>query len=135
MSGIRGKNTKPELLVRRALHTRGLRYRIHARELPGKPDLVFPRHRAVLFVHGCFWHGHDCVLFRLPSTRPEFLQNKIDTNRRNDVRASDALVAAGWRVGTVWECALRLRSRLPDEVAAELADWINSDRLHIEVRG
>src|SRR5690606_20475601 len=106
MSGIRGKDTKPEWLVRRALHARGLRYRLHAREIAGRPDLGLPRHRAVVFVHGCFWHGHDCRYFRLPATRPEFWKDKISRNRSNDARSRASLLAAGWRVGVVWECAL-----------------------------
>src|SRR3954470_16295918 len=77
MAGIRGTNTAPEMILRRALHAEGFRYRLHDRRLPGKPDMVFPRHHAVIFAHGCFWHGHDCHLFKWPSTRPEFWQTKI----------------------------------------------------------
>lgn len=87
MSGIRGRNTAPELMVRKALHKRGFRFRLHVRDMPGRPDVVLPRHRAVLFVHGCFWHGHDCHYCKLPATRTEFWSNKVEVNRRNDVRA------------------------------------------------
>lgn len=136
MSGIRGKNTKPELVLRQGLHALGFRYRLHDRSLPGSPDLVFPRYRAVLFAHGCFWHGHDCHLFRWPSTRAEFWQAKIARNREVDRRANDALEAAGWRRGVVWECALKGRTRLPVEtVTGSLAGWLRSDAPALEIRG
>ncbi|MBA4805727.1 MAG: DNA mismatch endonuclease Vsr [Brevundimonas sp.] len=127
MSGIRGKNTKPELLIRKALHARGFRYRLHC-DLPGKPDICLPKHRAVIFVHGCFWHGHDCHLFKWPGTRPEFWRAKIERNRTVDAAAERALAEAGWRVAVVWECALKGRERRPlDEVSGELELWIRSD--------
>lgn len=125
MSRIRGKDTKPEMLLRRGLHAMGLRYRLHVRDLPGRPDLVFPRHRAVILVHGCFWHGHDCPLFRLPATRPEFWAAKIAGNRTRDQRTAGALHAAGWRVLTVWECCLKGPGRWPlDEVLRECAAFV-----------
>lgn len=107
MSGIRGSNTKLELLVRRALHARGLRYRLGGAGLPGRPDLVLPRHNAAVFVHGCFWHGHDCPLFHLPKTRPEFWRAKIDANRARDERALENLAQMKWRTYVVWECSIR----------------------------
>ena len=106
MSGIRGKNTRPELLVRKALHAAGFRYRLHGRDLPGKPDMIFPKYSAVLFVHGCFWHGHDCPMFRLPSSRIEFWQTKIAGNLARDSLVATRLSESGWRIGVVWECAL-----------------------------
>ena len=125
MAAVRGKDTKPELLIRRGLHARGLRFRLHARELPGRPDLVFPKHRAVLFVHGCFWHGHDCSLFQLPGTRREFWKAKIEGNRARDEKALAALRALVWRTGVVWECALRGRDRRePEEVFSACEAWI-----------
>ena len=134
MSGIRGTNTKPERQVRSLLHRHGFRFRLHARELPGKPDIVLPRRRAVVFVHGCFWHGHACPLFRLPGTRREFWQAKIERNRANDRRAATALAAAGWRVGTIWECALRGRSAITDtELAEQLGQWLHSDAPALEL--
>lgn len=124
MSGIRGKNTKPELLIRKALHGRGFRYRLHC-DLPGKPDICLPRYRAVIFVHGCFWHGHNCHLFKWPGTRPEFWRRKIERNREVDRVALERLLADGWRVGTVWECALKGRERWSlDEVIKQCADWL-----------
>src|SRR5262245_13588963 len=91
MSRVRGRDTRPEMLIRRGLHARGYRFRLHARELPGRPDLIFPARRAVLFVHGCFWHGHSCPMFRLPLSRQEFWAAKIEANRVRDARAVEAL--------------------------------------------
>lgn len=113
MRRIRAKDTKPELLVRRGLHAHGFRFRLHRKDLPGCPDLVFPSRRAVIFVHGCFWHGHGCPLCKMPATRPEFWQMKIDRNRARDQKAIVALKSAGWRVLVVWECALRGSAKLP----------------------
>ena len=136
MSGIRSTNTKPEMVVRQGLHRLGFRFRLHDRRLPGSPDLVFLRYRAALFVHGCFWHGHDCHLFKWPSTRTDFWRAKIIRNREIDASASIALLAAGWRVGLVWECAIKGRTRLPvDDVLASCADWLASTQSSLEVRG
>lgn len=107
MSRIKGKDTGIEVQVRRALHAFGLRYRLGGAGLPGRPDLVFPRHRAVVFVDGCFWHGHDCYLFRLPKTRTDFWKAKIDGNRARDRRVDRELQALGWRSLHVRECDLR----------------------------
>lgn len=107
MAGIRGKDTRPEMILRRGLHARGFRFRLHDRRLPGSPDLVFPGRRAVIFVHGCFWHGHGCHLFRLPATRQEFWRAKIEGNAARDALAEGALAADGWRVLSIWECALK----------------------------
>jgi DNA mismatch endonuclease, patch repair protein len=134
MSGIRGRNTKPELLIRSLLHRRGFRFRLDARDLPGRPDIVLPRYRAVVFVHGCFWHGHDCPLFKWPQTRPEFWRAKIDRNRANDLKAVTALRDAGWRVGIVWECAVRGAGRDIEGLAQRLVDWLKSDDASFEAR-
>lgn len=108
MSNIRGGNTKPEMALRRALHQRGIRYRLHVKDLPGKPDLVFPRHKAVLFVHGCFWHRHEgCRFATTPSSNVAFWKRKFDDNVKRDRRSVEALLASDWRVGLVWECFLR----------------------------
>jgi DNA mismatch endonuclease (patch repair protein) len=136
MAGIRGKNTRPELILRKGLHARGLRFRIHDRRLPGKPDLVFPRWIAVIFVHGCFWHGHDCPLFKWPSTRPEFWRSKIERNREIDQRAIEQLSAIGWRHAVVWECATKGPGRLQAETILDsCARWLYSDEAHIEISG
>ena len=108
MSGIQGKNTKPELLLRRALHHAGFRFRLHQKQLPGTPDLVLPRYRTVIFVHGCYWHRHPrCRLAYNPKTRTEFWQQKFADNVARDRRDTDALLQAGWRVVIIWECGLR----------------------------
>lgn len=108
MSSIRGKDTQPELIVRRYLHASGFRFRLHRKDLQGRPDLVLPKWRVAVFVHGCFWHGHQkCRYFSLPKTRPEFWEAKIQGNRIRDIRAERLLSEQGWRVMTIWECALR----------------------------
>jgi DNA mismatch endonuclease, patch repair protein len=136
MRGIRAKNTKPEMLVRRMLHPLGFRYVLHDRRLPGKPDIVLPRYHAAIFVSGCFWHGHDCPLFRLPATRPEFWKQKIERNQLNDAKACNALESMGWRHATVWECALRGRDmEVIAETGERLAEWIRSDNRVCSFRG
>lgn len=136
MAGIRGTNTKPELLLRKSLHAQGFRFRLHDPALPGKPDIVLPRYRAIILAHGCFWHGHDCHLFKWPSTRPEFWQTKIARNRDVDACTETALAEAGWRQAIVWECALKGRTRLPlEDVISACAEWLRSDRQRIEIRG
>ena len=107
MSRIRSKNTKPEMLVRRWMWKQGFRYRLHVRALPGSPDIVLRRLRVVIFVNGCFWHGHErCAAFRLPASHQDFWQQKIDNNRRRDARNAAWLRRMGWHVFTVWECQL-----------------------------
>lgn len=121
MAAVRSRNTRPELLVRKGLHERGLRFRLHCAALPGKPDLVFPSRRAVLFVHGCFWHAHEgCRYFRLPQTDPDRWKNKLFGNRERDARTVEALREKGWHPLTVWECELRgdPEKRLDDLAAA-----------------
>jgi len=119
MSRIRSTNTKPEMLVRRGLHAVGLRYRLHVKGMSGTPDLVFPRSRAVIFVHGCFWHGHKCHLFKQPDTQSQFWAEKIDKNIRRDQAAITTLVNQSWRVLVVWECTLRGKQRFPTEGVIE----------------
>ncbi len=136
MSRIRGKDTKPEMLLRRGLHARGLRFRLHRKDMPGTPDMVFSRYRAVILVHGCFWHGHDCPLFKLPATRREFWQSKIEGNRARDARDIASLTASGWRTLIVWECALKGPARRPaDLVLSEITDWLETGALTEIIRG
>jgi DNA mismatch endonuclease, patch repair protein len=115
MSRIRGRDTRPELRIRRGLHGRGFRFRLHRRDLPGRPDLIFPRHRAAVFVHGCFWHSHGCRLSKIPETRREFWLRKLEGNASRDRKAVAALQGRGWRVLVIWECALR-GARRQDEM-------------------
>ena len=136
MAGIRGKDTRPEMIIRRGLHARGFRYRLHDRRLPGSPDLVFPGRRAVIFIHGCFWHGHGCNLFRLPATRTEFWEAKIEGNRARDGSAEAALLADGWRVLSIWECALKGRERLTvDEVLDQAVYWLANGPIQETIAG
>jgi DNA mismatch endonuclease (patch repair protein) len=129
MSRIRGKDTKPEHMVRRGLFALGFRYRLHRRDLPGCPDLTLPKHRAVIFIHGCLWHGHECHMFKWPSTNADFWRRKITTNRANDSKSMARLKELDWRVLTIWECALRDRGRLnPAMLPARVARWLLSSR-------
>lgn len=110
MGRVRGTDTKPEMVVRRAVHAMGYRYRLHRRDLPGRPDLVFPGRKKVLFVHGCFWHRHpdpQCPLARMPKSRLDFWQPKLEGNRGRDLRNQQKLEELGWEVMVVWECQLR----------------------------
>ena len=136
MSGIRGRDTKIEVAIRKALHARGLRYRTDGRGLPGRPDIVLPRWRAVVLVHGCFWHAHNCGLCRIPATRPDFWRNKLEGNAARDERNKAALLHMNWRVATVWECALRgMGPPALIDVAERLATWVRGEDPMIELRG
>ncbi len=122
MSRIRSKDTSPELLVRSALHRLGFRYRLHVRTLPGCPDLVFPARKTVLFIHGCFWHGHDCkVGARTPKTNPDYWRKKIARNRERAATSEARLIKTGWRVLVVWECELRQLDAAIGKIVAALS--------------
>ena len=133
MSGIRGKDTKPELALRRGLHARGFRFRLHSTKVHGKPDLVMPKYRAVVFVHGCFWHRHEgCRFTTNPSTRPEFWQAKFDKNRARDEKVRQKLLHDDWRIAVVWECGLRKPE--PAKMSLSLLSaWLLSERIEIEI--
>lgn len=136
MAGIRAKDTKPELLIRRGLHKRGYRYRVCDKRLHGKPDIVLPKYKAAIFVHGCFWHGHDCHLFKLPASRTEFWQAKIAKNRLNDERARSNLLSERWRVLEVWECALRGKSKRDFvTILNQIIDWLQYTETSLTIRG
>jgi DNA mismatch endonuclease (patch repair protein) len=136
MSRIRGRDTKPEMLIRRGLHARGLRYRLCVKDLPGRPDLVFPRYRAVIFVHGCFWHGHNCPMFKLPTTRQDFWKKKIEQNRAHDVQNVLALRTNGWRVLIVWECSLKGTARKKYDIVLDTCvNFLQGDIAEISVAG
>lgn len=127
MSGIKSKNTKPEILIRKGLHARGVRYRLHVGGLPGKPDLVLAKYKAVIFVHGCFWHGHDCRFFKVPLTRPDFWLEKIGKNKFRDQTQISRLVECGWRVLVVWECATRTANKGSTSALIDLIEnWLRS---------
>ncbi|MCE8508101.1 DNA mismatch endonuclease Vsr [Ruegeria pomeroyi] len=120
MSKVGQKNTKPEMMLRRALHARGYRYRLHQRDLPGSPDLVFPARRKVIFVHGCFWHGHECRWGKAPKSRAEYWLPKIEANKARDNRVLTLLCDKGWQAMVVWQCELRDLSSTVERVAAFL---------------
>ena len=135
MSGIRGKDTKPEMIVRKALFAAGYRFRLHRRDLPGAPDVVMPGRKIAIFVHGCFWHKHaKCKYAKLPSTRPEFWQGKLAGNVKRDQKAMDALVTSGWRVLTVWECSTRNAAAIVT-LRETLGKWIASGAISGEICG
>lgn len=134
MSGIRSKNTKPELLIRKGLFSKGYRYRLHGIKLFGKPDLVLPKYHAVIFVHGCFWHGHLCHLFKWPKTRKKFWFEKIRGNRKRDRKVQARLAKAGWRICTIWECTIKARSdREIDAVLRRCDKWLCGRKQFIEL--
>lgn len=136
MRGIRGRDTKPEVRLRSALHRQGFRFRKNVRALPGSPDIVLPRYHALIFVHGCFWHGHDCRLFRLPGTRTEFWRTKIEANRARDAIATTRLVDEGWRVLTIWECAFRGKEKIGfEETVARMTAWVRGSSTQTDIRG
>jgi DNA mismatch endonuclease, patch repair protein len=135
MAGIRARNTQPELRLRREMHARGFRFRLHRDDLPGSPDLVFPRFGVAVFVHGCFWHRHEgCRYASIPKTRAEFWRAKFEANVLRDRRVQQALIEKGWRVSVVWECALRKNA---EEIANHLVIWMTSapGRMQIELSG
>jgi DNA mismatch endonuclease (patch repair protein) len=135
MAGIRGKNTKPEILLRRALTSLGYRYRLHRKDLPGAPDIAMPGRRIAIFAHGCFWHMHEgCRYAKLPSTRPEFWSAKLQGNVARDARALAELRSMGWRTLVVWECATRGANALPS-LARELSAWVEGADAQGEIGG
>jgi DNA mismatch endonuclease (patch repair protein) len=116
MRAVRSKNTAPEILVRSTLHRLGYRFRLHRRDLPGTPDLVFPARKCVIFIHGCFWHGHECARGSLPSTNVTFWQTKIGKNKERDTRAQQELKKSGWKVLAVWECEMKNKIRFQNRL-------------------
>jgi DNA mismatch endonuclease (patch repair protein) len=133
MSGIKSKNTKPELMLRHALHSRGFRYRLHSNRIPGHPDLILPKFRAIVFVHGCFWHQHDdCRYATIPSTRTSFWKEKFRNNKARDIVVQRTAHQQGWRIGIVWECTLRDNCKLT-LVVDILEKWLCSDRERLEI--
>ena len=126
MARIRGKDTQPEMAIRRALHAAGFRYRLHVPSLPGRPDLVLPKYSAVCLVHGCYWHRHaDCRYATTPATRPEFWKEKFRSNVERDRRQQRQLREMGWRVAVVWECALKQKKA--DVVVKRLIRWLHGE--------
>lgn len=139
MSGIRSKDTRQEIEIRKRLFALGFRYRLHNSRLPGKPDISLPCHKAVIFIHGCFWHAHDCALFKWPSSRVEFWRKKLRRNREKDNDNNNALKKLGWRISTIWECSFRgtgkKREKEIDAIVKKIVKWLHSGRRHLEIRG
>ncbi len=136
MSGIRGKDTRCELVIRKGLHRKGFRYRLHDSSLPGKPDVVLPRYKATILVNGCFWHGHDCHLFKWPSSRAEFWKTKIEGNQQKDEETLAKLSAMGWRALVIWECTTKGKEKWPMErMLSTIADWVIMGTEYLELRG
>lgn len=133
MRAIRARNTRPELRLRKSLHAAGLRYKLHDRSLPGAPDLVFPKYRAVVFVHGCFWHRHGCRYSKMPATRTAFWANKLALNELRDRQVHNELLGLGWRVGIVWECVLRGPSASAEQVTILVTTWLRGKGSELEV--
>lgn len=129
MAAIKGRDTKPELLIRKGLFSLGWRYRLHQTALPGKPDIVVAKARAAVFVDGCFWHRHECQLFRLPATNRRFWDRKLNRNKAVDAEVTALLLAGGWRVMRIWECSLKGKARRPvEEVVSRTDKWLRSTR-------
>ena len=136
MASITAKDTQPELRVRKALHRIGFRYRLHDKTLPGTPDMVFRKYKAVIMVNGCFWHGHNCALFRMPATNLEFWQKKIEKNRERDRKVVALLKDSGWRVLTIWECSIKGRQKAQfDELIIHAGKWLQGDEDELELSG
>ena len=138
MSGIKSKDTKPEIYVRKLLHASGYRFRLHRKDLPGKPDIVLPKYNVAIFVHGCFWHGHEnCHLFRLPKSRTEFWKQKIGANRNRDLRKTKSIREHGWRMLIIRECALKGKTRLDTgNLASKVFSFMeNRHLLILEIEG
>ena len=136
MAGIKGKNTRAEMLVRGGLHRLGFRYQLHRKDLPGKPDLVFPKYKAVIFINGCFWHAHGCHLFKWPKSRKEFWREKISSNKVRDQDNVIACSAMGWKVLVIWECSLKGKTRRKlEEVIQTTASWLQYDLSNAEIEG
>jgi len=136
MSGIRGKNTKPEIVIRKGLHALGFRYRLHSPKLPGKPDIVIRKYRAIILINGCFWHAHDCHLFKWPSTRKEFWEEKILSNTSRDQKNLKYYSDAGWKTLIIWECALKGKTKLPlESILDSIVYWIVHDTTDRNIQG
>jgi DNA mismatch endonuclease, patch repair protein len=136
MSGISGKDTKPEILIRSLLYRAGFRFRVHAKGLPGKPDIVLKKYRAIVFVHGCFWHRHACPLFKWPSSNANFWKAKISQNKKRDAVVIAALRKLGWRILIIWECALKGAKKIPLEaISQKMSAWLQGDNPFLQIRG
>ena len=137
MAAVKGKDTKPEFLIRRLLHAAGYRYRLHRKDLPGRPDMVLRKYNAIVFIHSCFWHGHGCKRSKnLPKTNTEFWKEKIEKNNRRDTNNIQLLKSMGWRVCVIWECALKRQGRIDDEeLVSRISAWLKGRDDYLEIEG
>jgi DNA mismatch endonuclease (patch repair protein) len=134
MRAIKSKNTRPEIFIRQLLHGLGFRFRIHITNLPGTPDIVLRKYKAIIFVHGCFWHGHNCHLFKLPKTRTKFWLNKINDNARRDKKAYQELTHRGWKILYIWECALKGKRKLEvTRLKETIEEWLMAIKYSAEI--
>lgn len=135
MAAVKSRNTKPELLIRSMLHQKGFRFRLHVKDLPGKPDIVLPKYRSVILINGCFWHGHEnCRFFKIPSTRTEFWEEKIYKNKINDSKAIAKLLAENWRVCVIWQCKIRESKKDLTALADIVSSFITGKEEFLELR-
>ena len=126
MSHVKNRDTKPEMLLRSLLHKNGYRYRLHKKDLPGSPDIVLPKYKSIIFVNGCFWHGHkNCRASRLPSTNKNYWENKIQENRKRDSKVNRELIQLGWKVITVWQCQIKTKPKLEKQFNKLMMELIN----------
>lgn len=136
MSGIKSKDTRPEVLIRKNLHSKGYRYKLHDKSLPGKPDLALPKFNTIINIHGCFWHKHTCHLFKWPSTREEFWRIKLEGNAKRDLEINKLLREKGWRIITVWECALTGKSKRPlHQIIQTIILFLESETVELIIEG
>lgn len=139
MSRIKGRDTRPEMEIRKKLFARGFRYRLHDKKLPGKPDMVFPKYKAVVLFNGCFWHVHDCYLFKWPTSQVTFWKKKLTKNKENDRKNNEALKKLGWRILTIWECSYRSPGKKDwskiDSLVPKIEKWLYSIKKTGELRG
>lgn len=136
MSGIRSKNTKPEILIRKGLYHRGYRYRLHVKKIPGNPDIVLRKYNSVIFINGCFWHKHNCHLFKWPKSNIEFWKKKILKNVSNDIKNQEILNKSKWKIAIIWECSLKGKEKLDIEIILDkITQWLNNDSKRLEITG
>ena len=136
MAGIKGQNTKPEILIRKLIHSLGFRYRLHYKKLPGKPDIVLPKYKAAILINGCFWHWHNCSFFKMPSSNQDFWRNKIESNRNRDQIQIANLTSLGYKVLIIWECSLRGKNKLLlSDIGRKIENWLINDKNNSEISG
>jgi len=139
MARVKGKDTRQEVEIRKRLFALGFRYRLHDKKLPGKPDIVLRKYKAVIFIHGCFWHVHDCSLFRWPASKKAFWKKKLAGNRKRDIENIESLEKLGWRILVIWECSFRgagkKREKEIDTIVKKTGKWLNSGKVSSEIKG